>query len=131
MAITWTQPELLVAKGVMALTETAPTDAGEGVSMKYVKSLTIVLEAEATRTITGGANNYLRAYYYDASIGGWGRFAELDIAIPTTVGGNRRATFSIQKILPERGRIAYITEGPIVVSGGTTVTIYHITQTRL
>lgn len=104
------------------LTRAAPTtDATEGVPLHDLKGITIVVQAEATRTLSGAGN--LRCYLYDPALTLWFRVPALDLAVNTS--GVRQMGFEAESITGKRKatRLLYAADG-VTVSAGTTVTVH-------
>ncbi len=112
---TWYEDQLLTAA--------APTTATDGVPVHDLDAVTVQVEAEATRTLSGGGN--LRCYIYDPTIAAWSRLPECDLAVSTA--SIRRLAFAPLAVsAPTRGsRVAFIADA-VTVSAGTTVRVHLI-----
>ena len=106
----------------------APTDAGDGVALSGVSSITVYVEAESGQTLSGGGT--LTAYNYDSVIGAWVPCPESDLTIPASASGKRRISFGDRAIGSPRGRILYGASS-VTISGGTNVTVYVICSAGL
>jgi hypothetical protein len=104
-----------------SLTGTPPTtSATDGVSLSGLKALSVVVEAEATRTLSGGGT--LQAYMYDSSVAAWYRVPELDCTVSSS--GVRRAAYNfVIEATRSSARIAFVPDS-VTVSAGTTVRVH-------
>lgn len=119
-----------LATNVAALTATS------GVDITKAYGFSMVLAAEATRTLTSGA---LRCYVYapvaadndgSASAYAWVPYNDADETTVSSTVANRFKTWNERQPLVGVGRVVYLPDA-VAVSGGTTVSIvYSIRRTR-
>jgi len=102
------------------LTAAAPSAASDGVLLKDIDSLVVVVEANSGQTLSGAGN--LRCYLYDPLVAGWFRVTANDQAVTTS--GVRRVGYSLDVIGCRTGsRVVFVTDS-VTVSSGTTVRVY-------
>lgn len=112
---TWSEAQIL--------TRAAPTLATEGMTLDGCNGYRVIVEAEATRTLTSGT---LQAWYYDETLAAWIRNPDLDLTI--TGASQRRQVWGDSTVSTPLGRVLYAASS-VVVSGGTTVTVYIVAST--
>jgi hypothetical protein len=107
------------------LTRAAPTLATEGQALKDLSSVTVIVEANTSQTLSGAGS--LLAYIYDASPGApaaWVRMPAMDLSVSTS--GVQRMAFPAVTVTGARNaRLLYAASG-VTVSSGTTVTVYQL-----
>lgn len=104
-----------------ALSRTAPTtDGTDGVPMRDFDTVTVVLEANSTKTISGGT---LAAYIWDDAVNAWSRYAALDITPTTSV---RRSAATVTISGTRSGTRLCWCNASVTVSGGTDARVWII-----
>lgn len=123
----WSQtPARNVFYETQALTRTVPTtDATEGAPLKDAVAFTLVVEANSTKTISGGA---MVAYTYDETVAAWSRCPELDQTLSTT--GVRRVAYNYIVSGSRIGQRVQFATSSVTVSGGTDVVVYIIVANK-
>jgi len=110
-----------------ALTDTVPsTDSAEGAPLQDADAFTVVIEAEATRTLSGAGS--LVGYIYDESVAAWVQCPELTQTVTTS--GVRRAAYNYTVAGAARGTRVQFATSSITVSAGTTVRVYIIVSAK-
>lgn len=112
------------------LTGSAPTLATEGLSLKGLTSVTVILETHtpASQTLSGAGT--LEAYIWDSfdgsanntgstASGAWSRCKDFDLTV-TLSGVPRQAFESFKVVGPRAGRVIWVPVG-VTVSAGTQV----------
>ena len=112
------------------LTGTDPTVATEGIPVKDLAAITVILETAtpASQTLSGAGS--LLAWVYDGATGGpggWSRCPALDLSV-TLSGKNRMAFASLPVTCPRNMRVTWVPSS-VTVSAGTTVTLYLLGHT--
>lgn len=104
------------------LTRAAPTTStADGVSLLGLDAITVVVEANASQTLSGGGT--LRGYLYDDYLGAWFRCAELDVT-SITPSSVRRAAFNfVVSGARATSRVMWAADS-VTVSSGTQVRVY-------
>lgn len=121
MAVTNTGP---VMSESMLLTASAPSGATDGQPLKDLKAITVVVEAESTRTLSGAGT--LLCYILDPSVHAteWTPLPAMNLTVSGS--GNRRMSFpAVDVVGPRNGRVKWVASG-VTVSAGTTVTVYQL-----
>lgn len=103
-----------------ALTRTAPSSASDGVPLAGLKTISVSLQANSTKTLSGGT---LRCYVYDSLVGVWARCTSLDLSVSPT--GVRTIAFEGADTSGSRSgaRVLWATDS-VTVSGGTDVRVF-------
>jgi len=107
-----------------ALTRAAPTLSTDGVQLKDYSSFTVIVEANASQTLSGAGT--LDCWVYDGAVnsgsGGWSILPGQTQSV--TVSGKQRMAFTVFQVpCPRKSRIMFAANG-ITVSSGTTVNVY-------
>ena len=113
MAITWTEPTNVSAKGVADTgTEAAPSAATDGLELSDI--LGFAVHAESGSAFAGGT---LEAYLFNDATGGWNRSPDLDLVVDASLS---KQGFSGFEVSSPNGRIAYVPNG---IAAGLTIYI--------
>jgi hypothetical protein len=112
------------------LTGTDPTVATEGIALKDLAAVTVIVETAtpASQTLSGAGS--LLAWVHDGASGGpngWSRCPALDLSV-TLSGKNRMAFQSLEVTGPRNMRLTYVPSS-VTVSAGSTVTLYLLGHT--
>ena len=122
MAISWTQNGTTFSS-VQNLTGSAPTVQGDGIPLKGLTKLFVVLQANSSQTLSGAGS--LQCYVYDGAtggVGGWARYKPGDCAVSSSgVQSEAYPTFYVDA--PRNDYACWVPSG-VTVSGGTTVTVF-------
>lgn len=113
---------------VQNTTGSAPTAATEGMPLKDLTAVSVVLEVNtpASRTLSGAGS--LLCYVYDPLVAGWSRHPTGDLTV--TLSGVARQSFDpLDVACPRNARVVWIASG-VTVSAGTTVTVYQLGNSR-
>lgn len=138
MATTWSNPEAYISQAVCTTgTESAPTLATQGLTLKFLTGFEVYLSADSTKTLSGAGT--LQAFRYSNFLGRWARAPEFDIvitgALATGITGARDATFKAGgygvgiSVVSSRDSIAYVPNGVTVSGGGVTINIVGVPRT--
>lgn len=102
------------------LTAAAPTTIADGIPLQNLDGLTVQVQANATRTLSGAGS--LRCYIWDPDVALWSRLPENDLAVSTaSVRCLAFAPFAMTS--PSKGsRVCFVTDS-VTVSAGTTVRV--------
>lgn len=99
-------------------TGSAPTLATDGQPLKDLDAITVMVAADATRTLSGAGT--LQCYVYDPSVALWARAPGLDFACSTA--SVRTLSFQAVEVIGGRnGRVVWIPNGVTISAGGVTV----------
>jgi hypothetical protein len=102
-------------------TSAAPTLATEGIALQDLDSISVVVSADLTRTLSGTGN--LRCYIYDPEIARWVRCPGADLAV--TASAVRDMAFpDMEVITPRAQRIEWAADTVAVSAGG--ITVHHL-----
>jgi hypothetical protein len=102
-------------------TSAAPTTATQGLALKDLVGLTVVVSADSGATLSGAGT--LRCYVYDADIARWTRCPAADLSV--TASAVRDQMFSsFQVLAPRADRIEWAAD-TVTLSGGG-VTVHHL-----
>jgi hypothetical protein len=113
MAIVWTEPTSVSAKGVADTgTEAAPTALTDGLELSDV--LGFAIHVESGSAFAGGT---LDAYLLNQVTGSWNRSPDLDIIVDASLSKQGFAGFEVSS---PNGRVAYVPNG---IAAGLTIYI--------
>lgn len=106
-------------QAAMSTTASAPTSATDGLGIIDLAAVTVVVQAESTRTLSGSGT--LDCYLYDAVLGDWVPCPSLNLNV-TSSGVNAQAFPAFDIPGPRNARVKWIPNG-VGVSAGSTVTV--------
>lgn len=112
------------------VTGSAPTLATDGQDITSLQSITILVEAPASQTLSGAGSLQAYVYFPQAIFGtttpiGWVRMPAADIAV--TASGMQRFAFTPYNVVAPvmGGRLAYVPVGVTFNGGSSGVVVYQ------